>query len=161
MLLGWLLKHGTLCGCNRVHSSSSEPIGSSWVSPSNIHVNIQMLSLCSLRSAPCVPHDIQNDLHCLSGVLNVTWQSTGDVSQFRASVASSMDHVSSCQTNKLHCVVHNVQCGLTYNVTVVAQDETCNSSQSPNEQILTGGSSSRNVSFSPCSLNENETPPTV
>ncbi|KAL7397583.1 hypothetical protein ABVT39_024505 [Epinephelus coioides] len=90
-----------------------------------------------IHTAPCVPQNIQNDLECLSGVLNVTWQSMGNYSHFRASVVSSKGHVSICQTNKHHCVVRNMQCGLTYNVTVVAQDETCNSSHSPTEQVLT------------------------
>lgn len=82
---------------------------------------------------------MQNDLDCVSGVLNVTWQSTGDVSQFHASVVSSNGHVSICQTNELHCVVRNMQCGLTYNVTVVAQNEACNSSHNPEKQVFAGG----------------------
>ncbi|KAK9519631.1 hypothetical protein VZT92_022346 [Zoarces viviparus] len=89
-----------------------------------------------IHTAPCVPQDIRNDLDCVSGVLNVTWQSTGDISQFRASVVSSNGHVSICQTNELHCVVRNMQCGLAYNVTVVAQNEACNSSHSPEKQVL-------------------------
>ncbi|XP_068446237.1 uncharacterized protein [Clinocottus analis] len=86
---------------------------------------------------PCVPQNVQNDLDCLSGVLNVTWQSTGDFSRFRASAVSSNGRVSFCRTKKLHCAVHNLQCGLTYNVTVVAQDEACNSSSSARKQVLT------------------------
>uniref|UniRef100_A0A8P4G5R4 Fibronectin type-III domain-containing protein n=1 Tax=Dicentrarchus labrax TaxID=13489 RepID=A0A8P4G5R4_DICLA len=90
-----------------------------------------------IQTAPCVPQNIQNDLDCLSGVLNVTWQSTGHFVQFRTSVVSSKGHVNICETNKHHCVVRNMQCGLTYNVTVVAQDEACNSSCSPTKQVLT------------------------
>ncbi|XP_062419461.1 uncharacterized protein LOC119216595 [Pungitius pungitius] len=89
------------------------------------------------NTAPCVPQNVQNGLNCWSGVLNVTWQSTGNVSSFRVSVESSEGRVSICETNKLHCVVDNMQCGLTYNVSVVAQDETCNSSHSPRKQVLT------------------------
>ena len=102
-------------------------------------------SLCSLSlsPAPCVPQNIQNNLDCLSGVLNVTWQSTGHVVWFHASVMSSKGHASSCRTDKRYCVVRNLQCGLTYNVTVVAQDESCNSSHSPTKQVITGMWSSR------------------
>lgn len=85
-----------------------------------------------------MPQNIQNDLDCLSGVLNVTWQSMGYVTHFRASVVSSKGHVSTCNTDKHHCVVRSMQCGLTYDVTVVAQDEACNSSSSPMKQVLTG-----------------------
>ncbi|XP_067454263.1 serine-rich adhesin for platelets [Thunnus thynnus] len=94
--------------------------------------NIEMI-----HTAPCVPQNIQNNLDCLSGVLNVTWQSTGYAPQFRASVMSSNGHVSICETDKHHCVVHNMECGLTYDVTVVAQDKACNSSNSPTKQVIT------------------------
>ncbi|XP_039984445.1 uncharacterized protein LOC120790698 [Xiphias gladius] len=90
-----------------------------------------------IRTAPCVPQNIQNNLDCLSGVLNVTWQSTGHFLQFHASVVSSNGHINSCMTDKHHCVVRNVQCDLTYSVTVAAEDGTCNSSRSPKKQVLT------------------------
>ncbi|XP_055364580.1 uncharacterized protein LOC121202196 [Betta splendens] len=90
-----------------------------------------------IHTAPCVPYNIQNSLDCLSGVLNVTWQSTGYFLQFRTSVVSSKGQVSVCTTDKHQCVIPNLLCGLAYSVTVVAQDSTCNSSQSPVQQVYT------------------------
>ncbi|XP_074523504.1 uncharacterized protein fndc7b [Halichoeres trimaculatus] len=90
-----------------------------------------------IHTAPCVPQNIQKDLDCLSGVLNVTWQSTGYFLQFHTSVVSSDGDVSICTTNKHHCVVPAMKCGLTYNVTVWAEDETCNSSHSTTMQVVT------------------------
>uniref|UniRef100_A0A3Q2UY66 Uncharacterized LOC102300190 n=1 Tax=Haplochromis burtoni TaxID=8153 RepID=A0A3Q2UY66_HAPBU len=90
-----------------------------------------------IRTAPCVPQNIQNHLDCLSGVLNITWQSTGYFLNFRASVVNSKGQKSICTTPTHYCVVQNMQCGQTYNVTVVAQDEACNSSHSPTEQVST------------------------
>ncbi|KAI3368520.1 hypothetical protein L3Q82_025527 [Scortum barcoo] len=94
--------------------------------------NIKMI-----RTAPCVPQNIQNNFDCLSGVLNVTWESTGYAVQFRTAVVSREGHVSICKTNKHHCVVRNMQCDMTYSVTVMAQDEACNSSYSPMKEVLT------------------------
>ncbi|XP_061636365.1 fibronectin-like isoform X2 [Phyllopteryx taeniolatus] len=90
-----------------------------------------------MTTAPCVPWNIQNDLDCLSGVLNITWQSTGYAPHFHASVASSKGDVSMCITDMHHCIVQGMQCGLTYSVTVVSQDDACNSSHSPIEQVTT------------------------
>ncbi|XP_071342815.1 uncharacterized protein [Trachinotus anak] len=90
-----------------------------------------------IHTAPCVPQNVQNNLDCVSSVLNVTWQSTGYFVQFRASVVSSAGHISTCMTDQHYCVVHNVQCDQTYSVTVVAEDMSCNSSQSPTKQVLT------------------------
>ncbi len=108
-----------------------------WIKLVTIHWFFSLSSL-SLSAAPCVPQNIQNNLDCLSGVLNVTWQSIGYVGRFHTSVVSNTGYVSSCKTNKHHCIIRNMQCGLTYNVTVVAEDESCNSSSSPTEQVITG-----------------------
>ncbi|XP_054646058.1 uncharacterized protein LOC129188936 [Dunckerocampus dactyliophorus] len=89
------------------------------------------------QTAPCVPQNIQNDLDCLSGVLNITWQSTGYAPYFHASVVSIEGDVRMCKTDTHDCIVQGMRCGLTYNVTVVAQDGTCNSSHSPAEQVTT------------------------
>ncbi|CAB1419900.1 unnamed protein product [Pleuronectes platessa] len=89
-----------------------------------------------IRTAPCVPQNIQSSLDCRAGVLNVTWQSTGHLLQSRATVASSEGHVSTCTTDEHSCLVPNMQCDLTYNVSVMAEDEACNSSQSPVVQVL-------------------------
>ncbi|XP_067369826.1 mucin-3B [Channa argus] len=90
-----------------------------------------------IRIAPCVPQQVHYNLDCLSGALNITWQSTGYFVQFRASAASSKGHVSGCTTNSHYCTVPNLNCDTTYNVTVVAEDNNCNSSQSLTKQVLT------------------------
>ncbi|XP_061739473.1 uncharacterized protein LOC133540674 [Nerophis ophidion] len=90
-----------------------------------------------IQSAPCAPHHIQKDFDCRSGVLNVTWQSTGYAPYFHASVLSSEGDVSGCVTDGHHCVVQGMGCGLTYDVTVLVQDGACNSSRSPAEQVTT------------------------
>lgn len=95
-------------------------------------------SLPLLSAAPCVPQSIQTSLDCLHGVLNVTWQSTGYVVQFHASVVSSTGDVSSCKTDEHHCSVDHMQCGHTYSIKVLAEDDACNSSYSPTQHITAG-----------------------
>lgn len=85
-----------------------------------------------------MPQNIQNSLDCLNGVLNVTWQSTGYVVQFHTSVVSRTGDISSCKTDKHLCSVDNMQCGHTYSIKVLAEDEACNSSYSPTQQITAG-----------------------
>ncbi|XP_034439595.1 uncharacterized protein LOC117760582 [Hippoglossus hippoglossus] len=114
-----------LCGQQyQVYAVGS--VGNCFGAKSNIEV---------IRTAPCVPQNIQNHLDCRARVLNVTWQSTGHLLQSRASAASSEGHVGTCTTDKHYCVVP-IMCDLTYNVSVVAEDEACNSSQSPMVQVL-------------------------
>ncbi|XP_014901851.1 uncharacterized protein fndc7b [Poecilia latipinna] len=91
----------------------------------------------TIRTAPCVPENIQTHLDCPSGLLNVTWESTGYFIRFQASVASGEGHVNICTTGNNYCLVQNMECGTTYDVTVTAQDEACNSSHSPAKQVKT------------------------
>ncbi|PWA21255.1 hypothetical protein CCH79_00009504 [Gambusia affinis] len=91
----------------------------------------------TIRTAPCVPENIETHLDCPSGVLNVTWESTGYFTRFQASVVSSKGHVNICTTERNYCVVRNVACETTYDVTVTAQDKACNSSHSPVKQVKT------------------------
>lgn len=89
-------------------------------------------------SAPCVPHSIQHHLDCPSGDLNVTWQQTGHATHFRVIVESSNGEVSTCNTEEHHCVISSLQCGLTYSYEVVAQDNRCNNTRSPKQELTTG-----------------------
>ncbi|KAF7202765.1 putative LOC107392962-like protein [Nothobranchius furzeri] len=92
-------------------------------------------NITKIQTAPCVPGNIQPNLDCLSGVLNVTWQSTGNFSQFYTSVVSSTGQVSTCTSNNQYCIVRNLQCEMTYSVTVMAQSKACNSSLSPINKV--------------------------
>lgn len=49
-----------------------------------------------------------------------------------------MGDVSICKTDKHHCTVDNMLCGHTYTIKVLAEDEACNSSYSPTQQITAG-----------------------
>ncbi|XP_027882788.1 uncharacterized protein fndc7b [Xiphophorus couchianus] len=91
----------------------------------------------TIHTAPCVPENIEIHLDCPSGVLNVTWESTGYFTRFQASVVSAKGHVNICTTEKNYCVVQNMECGTTYDATVTAQDKACNSSHSPVKQVKT------------------------
>ncbi|KAK3546853.1 hypothetical protein QTP86_003744 [Hemibagrus guttatus] len=83
-----------------------------------------------VKTAPCMPQNIQAILACQSTVLNVTWQQSGEATQYRAMVETSAGQVIYPVTDKLFFTVSNILCGMTYNVTVVAQNDKCNSSHS-------------------------------
>ncbi|XP_058265731.1 uncharacterized protein LOC131365857 [Hemibagrus wyckioides] len=83
-----------------------------------------------VKTAPCVPQNVQAILACQSTVLNVTWQQSGEATQYRAMVEASAGQVIYTVTDKLFFTVSNILCGVTYNVTVLAQNDKCNSSHS-------------------------------
>ncbi|KAL1022755.1 hypothetical protein UPYG_G00031900 [Umbra pygmaea] len=93
--------------------------------------NIQVV-----KTAPCLPTNVQKHLDCPSGVLTVSWQGTGNAPNFyRTKLTSKNGVTSTCDTNRTTCVVPNIKCGQTYSVVVVAHDEVCTSLSSPPQQF--------------------------
>ncbi|XP_034036686.1 fibronectin type III domain-containing protein 7 [Thalassophryne amazonica] len=90
-----------------------------------------------IQTAPCVPQHVHHHLDCSSGDLNITWESSGYAVYFHTTVQSTSADIKTCKTAEHHCVIPRMQCGLTYNVTVLAHDGVCNSSRSATLQVTT------------------------
>lgn len=71
-------------------------------------------------------------------MLNVTWQQNGEATRYRAMVETSAGQVMFPVTDKPFFTVPNILCGLTCNVTVVAQNDKCNSSHSAVQSAISG-----------------------
>lgn len=91
-----------------------------------------------INAAPCMPQNIRAILACQSTVLNITWQQSGEATFYRAMVETSAGQVMFPITDKPFFSVPNILCGLTYNVTVVAQNDKCNSSRSSVQSAISG-----------------------
>lgn len=85
-----------------------------------------------------MPQNIQVILACQSTVLNVTWQQSGEATLYRAVVQTSAGQAMFPVTDKPFFTVPNILCGLTYNVSVVAQNDKCNSSRSYVQSAISG-----------------------
>ncbi|KAL2090270.1 hypothetical protein ACEWY4_014958 [Coilia grayii] len=89
-----------------------------------------------LQIAPCTPMDIQTQLECDTGLLNITWEQHGEASSYRATVTDGDGQVITCVSDEPACVVPSLPCGHAYGVSVVAQNQVCNSPSSPVHQIV-------------------------
>lgn len=85
-----------------------------------------------------MPQNVQAILACQSTVLNVTWQQNGAATNYRAMVVTSAGEVMFPVTDQPFFMVPNILCGQKYNVTVVAQNEKCNSSSSSVQSAVSG-----------------------
>ncbi|KAK6311083.1 hypothetical protein J4Q44_G00191380 [Coregonus suidteri] len=90
----------------------------------------------TFTTAPCPPQSVETQLDCLSGRLNVAWQPSVGATRYHATVQEG-SNVMMCDTNTTSCVVPNLSCGNAYNITVVAQGQSCNSSHSAANEIST------------------------
>ncbi|KAJ3599685.1 hypothetical protein NHX12_033641 [Muraenolepis orangiensis] len=88
-----------------------------------------------LHTAPCVPLSVHTELDCLEGSLNITWQQSSDALAYVATVTCSEGRTTVCKTTTPHCLVTSVRCGFNYSVSVLSQDNTCNSSSSPAQHV--------------------------
>ncbi|XDV45473.1 hypothetical protein PO909_013567, partial [Leuciscus waleckii] len=99
----------------------------------------------TFSAAPCVPQNVLTIIECPSTVLNITWQQTGQAHHYHTTVRSSDGQVLGCDSNATFCQVPHILCGLTYNVTVAAYSQTCNSSQSSVQHVTSAPCPPQNV----------------
>uniref|UniRef100_A0A674DRB0 Uncharacterized LOC115157442 n=1 Tax=Salmo trutta TaxID=8032 RepID=A0A674DRB0_SALTR len=90
----------------------------------------------TFTTAPCSPQSVETQLDCTSGRLNVSWQPSVGATRYHATLQDG-SNVMMCDTNTTSCVVPDLSCGNAYNVTVVAQGQSCNSSHSAANEIST------------------------
>nr|XP_015211037.1 PREDICTED: uncharacterized protein LOC102685057 [Lepisosteus oculatus] len=92
----------------------------------------------TIKTAPCVPKNVETHLQCDSGTLSITWQDSDGAKYYYTTAERSDGEVLTCYSkNKTNCTIPYLHCGDTYNITVTAADESCNSSHSQPKAITT------------------------
>ncbi|XP_053718297.1 uncharacterized protein LOC128757216 [Synchiropus splendidus] len=118
---------GLMCGrCYKVYAVA-------------VHETCESLrsELREINTAPCVPQEVVTHLDCLSGVVNITWNSSGFAPHFHVSVLNGNGEHLVSETDIHHCMLENLQCSHTYNVTVTTTDGSCNSEESAVTHLTT------------------------
>ena len=85
-----------------------------------------------------MPQDVQTQLECETGLLNISWYQPGEAHNYHATVTSSEGQMIVCSSDEPTCLLPNLPCGLNYSMVVVAHNNVCNSSLSPVQQITAG-----------------------
>ncbi|XP_026005797.1 fibronectin type III domain-containing protein 7-like [Astatotilapia calliptera] len=82
----------------------------------------------TITTGPCDSVNVTSFLHCGSDVATVSWiASPGALTHtVLAQDGTSHDYIS-CRTNTTSCQLKQLQCGKVYNLTVMSEDATCNS----------------------------------
>ncbi|KAF4097010.1 hypothetical protein G5714_022979 [Onychostoma macrolepis] len=134
---------GQMTGCDSTNTSCVMPnlvCGSIY----NISVlaighqcNVSRSEITTLHSVPCVPNNIQANLSCGSGVVDVSWQPSKGAFSYTAVAQGSGGFASSCNSSSTTCEFSNLLCGLTYSISVTASDHVCTSAPSHSAQLET------------------------
>lgn len=92
-------------------------------------------------SGPCPPQHVAVDSQCGSGVAVVSWEDRSDVELYAAeAVKTSGNQLHNCTSAGSTCQLSALDCGETYNVTVVASSQGCSSQASSIVSLHTGES---------------------
>ncbi|CAJ1072098.1 unnamed protein product%2C partial [Xyrichtys novacula] len=154
LLVSWRASHGatsyttTVTGPNgfsESYSSSnltSSVSGLQCASQYNVQVTSQdgqctsSASHTVLMTGPCDPMNVTSVLQCGSGTATVSWTAAPGAVAY---TVLAKDHTSqqSCRNSSTSCQLKQLQCGKVYNLTVVAEGNTCNSTGSIKTMLMT------------------------
>ncbi|XP_071983673.1 uncharacterized protein [Engystomops pustulosus] len=80
-----------------------------------------------LTTSPCQPHNVVVDINCSSSVVNLSWGETLGAQRYYSMISTPENKYLLCNDTELRCVIHDLPCGQTYNVTVTAVSDQCES----------------------------------
>ncbi|XP_072560360.1 uncharacterized protein [Paramormyrops kingsleyae] len=79
----------------------------------------------SVSTVPCSPVNVATNLSCNTSTAMVSWDASLGARRYTVLAAASRSF--QCFTNSTTCQLNGLQCGQTYNITVLADDGNCNS----------------------------------
>lgn len=88
--------------------------------------------------APCVPVDVQYTTKCPTTMALVTWSASGGAIDYHVSASAPGGLESHCNSSSTSCSLSGLDCGLSYNVQVVAVGQKCSSNGSSLVLLDTG-----------------------
>lgn len=87
---------------------------------------------------PCPPEDVVPVLDCSTNTARVEWQASRGADLYIVQAFGIEEHESGCETDSQSCVLADLMCGFTYNISVIAVNSVCNVSQSDMTQLQAG-----------------------
>ncbi|XP_052403766.1 fibronectin type III domain-containing protein 7-like [Carassius gibelio] len=91
-----------------------------------------------INTAPCAPQSVVSQLlDCQTGDVQISWQSSKGAQIYYAQ-AKSTDKTLVCNSTSTFCTIPGLGCGQTYNITVVAEANSCSSKTSEISQVTAG-----------------------
>uniref|UniRef100_A0A8D3DKS8 Fibronectin type-III domain-containing protein n=1 Tax=Scophthalmus maximus TaxID=52904 RepID=A0A8D3DKS8_SCOMX len=88
-----------------------------------------------LESVPCPPEDVVALLDCATNTATVEWTASTGADSYVVQAFATKGDETCCETTSRSCVLPDLLCGFTYNVSVIATNGVCNVSQSDIKQL--------------------------
>lgn len=87
---------------------------------------------------PCPPENVEFELDCGSNTAQVDWQPSRGAEYYIVQGFGVEEGETRCETNSQTCILPDLKCGFTYDVSVIAVNRVCNVSQSDVQQLKAG-----------------------
>lgn len=87
---------------------------------------------------PCVPMNVQGNVECSTNTLQVSWAAAAGATNYISTLTGPGDVSTSCLTANQICSFPSLRCAQTYNFSVVAINDRCNSTKSSTVSAKTG-----------------------
>ncbi|KAJ8277963.1 hypothetical protein GJAV_G00082190 [Gymnothorax javanicus] len=89
----------------------------------------------SLQSVPCAPHNVQVSLQCPYSFASITWERGSGALSYQAMGKATNKHLTTCNSSATYCDLEELQCGQTYNVSVLSVNDDCATAESASWQV--------------------------
>ncbi|CAB1419901.1 unnamed protein product [Pleuronectes platessa] len=83
-------------------------------------------SRLQVESVPCPPEGVVAILNCSTNTAQVDWQPSMGADSYIVQAFSLQGDESGCETPTQSCILPDLLCGYTYNITVIADNSVCN-----------------------------------
>lgn len=94
---------------------------------------------------PCPPEDVVSVVNCSTNTALVEWQPSRGADFYIVQAFGVEEDESSCETASQSCVLPDLMCGFTYNISVIAVNSVCNVSRSNVTQLQAGEDDPRDL----------------
>ncbi|XP_059196342.1 uncharacterized protein LOC131977156 [Centropristis striata] len=88
-----------------------------------------------VESVPCPPEDVVSVVNCSTNTARVEWQASSGADSYIVQAFGVEEDETGCETDSQSCILPDLMCGFTYNITVIAINNVCNVSQSAVTQL--------------------------
>lgn len=85
-----------------------------------------------------MPRNIRALIDCQYGTATLSWQPGTGAMQYMTTAVGESGHVLTCESNNTNCELTGLACGESYNITVLAEGQTCSSVATMSGQLKTG-----------------------
>ncbi len=98
----------------------------------------QMLFLFCSPLVPCVPQNVVSELDCMFNFINIRWNISRGAASYLVVAKGPEGPVTTCNTTTQECRLQTLHCSSSYNVSIIAVNQQCNTSGSSILRINTG-----------------------